>query len=106
MDGRQQPGAARLGAGVAGVWWVAALLSAIGGVVGWRSGFLGAVAHVFLLLALLALLAQALDMLPAAAAAEEAEPLNESPVPAVASTNGAEQATAEVADKDGSAGAD
>ncbi len=79
------------------MWWIAALLSAIVWVLAWSSGFLGAVAHVFLLLALLALLAQALDMLSASAAAEEAEPLNESPVPAVASTNGAEQATAEVA---------
>ena len=37
--------------------WIAALLSFIIWVLGWQSGFLGPVIHVFLLLALLAVLA-------------------------------------------------
>ncbi len=37
--------------------WVAALLSLIVWAIGWESGFLGPVVHVFLLLALLAVLA-------------------------------------------------
>ena len=86
------------------MWWIAALLSAIVWVLAWSSGFLGSVAHVFLLLALLALLAQALDTLSASAAADEAEPPNESPVPA-ATTDDAEQVTAEAGDEDGRDGA-
>lgn len=38
--------------------WVAALLSIIIWILGWSSGFLGPVIHVFLLLALLAILSQ------------------------------------------------
>ncbi len=87
------------------MWWIAALLSAIVWVLAWSSGFLGPVAHVFLLLALLALLAQALDMLSASAAAEEAEPPNESPVPAPATTDEAKHATDEAVDEEGRDGA-
>ena len=77
------------------MWWVAALLSAIVWVLAWSSGFLGPVAHVFLLLALLALLAQVLGMLPASATADEAEPSGESRVPAPATTVDGEQAAGE-----------
>lgn len=83
------------------MWWIAALLSAIVWVLAWSSGFLGPLAHLFLLLALLALLAQALDVLSASAAADEAEPPNESPVPAPATTDDAEQATAQDVDEVG-----
>jgi hypothetical protein len=68
------------------MWWVAALLSAIVWVLAWSSGFLGPVAHVFLLLAFLALLAQILGMLPRSANTGAAEAPNESPVPAPAAT--------------------
>lgn len=37
--------------------WIAALLSLILWTIGWQSGFLGALVHVFLLLALLSVLA-------------------------------------------------
>ena len=87
------------------MWWIAALLSAIVWVLAWSSGFLGPVAHVFLLLALLAILAQALDMLSASAAVEEAEPPNESPVSAPATTDEAEQAAVEAGDEEGRDGA-
>ncbi len=87
------------------MWWIAALLSAIVWVLAWSSGFLGPVAHVFLLLALLALLVQALDLLSASTAAEEAEPPNESPVAAPATTDGAKHATAEAGDEEGRDGA-
>jgi Na+-transporting methylmalonyl-CoA/oxaloacetate decarboxylase gamma subunit len=87
------------------MWWIAALLSAIVWVLAWSSGFLGPVAHVFLLLALLALLAQALDLLSASTAAEEAEPPNESSEPPPVATGGAERATAEAGDEEGRDGA-
>ena len=77
------------------MWWVAALLSAIVWVLAWSSGFLGPVAHVFLLLALLALLAQALGMLSSSAAEAETEPSGESPAPAPAATGDGEQAAGE-----------
>jgi hypothetical protein len=86
------------------MWWIAALLSAIVWVVAWSSGFLGPVAHVFLLLVLLALLAQALAMLSASASAEEAGPPNESLGPPPVATGGAERATAEAGDEGGSDG--
>ena len=93
------------GDGVAGMWWIAALLSAIVWVLAWSSGFLGPLAHVFLLLAVLALLAHALDMLSPSAATEEAEPPNASPVPAPATTDKAEQATAQAGgDQEGRGG--
>ena len=84
------------------MWWIAALLSAIVWVLAWSSGFLGALAHVFLLLALLALLAQALDMLSGTANAEEAEPPDESAVPVPTTTDEEEQASARAGgDEDG-----
>ena len=87
------------------MWWIAALLSAIVWVLAWSSGFLGPVAHVFLLLAFLALLAQALDLLSAPAAAEEAEPPNESSEPPPVATGAAERATAEASDEESREGA-
>jgi hypothetical protein len=43
------------------VWWVAALCCVIVWALGWSSGFLGPIIHVFLLLAVLAVLASRLD---------------------------------------------
>ena len=88
------------------MWWVAALLSAIVWVLAWSSGFLGPVAHVFLLLALLALLTQALGMLSSSAAAAETEPSGENPVPAPATADDGEQAASEAGgDEEGRDGA-
>jgi hypothetical protein len=42
------------------VWWVAALCCVIVWALGWSSGFLGPIIHVFLLLAVLAVLASRL----------------------------------------------
>ena len=86
------------------MWWVAALLSAIVWVLAWGSGFLGPVAHVFLLLALLALLVQSLGTLSASATADEAEPPIESPVPTPAATVDEQQAAGEAGDDDVRAG--
>ena len=77
------------------MWWIAALLSAIVWVLAWSSGFLGPVAHVFLLLALLAFLAQALGMLSASASTQEAEPSDESRVLTSAARGDEEQAAGE-----------
>ena len=77
------------------MWWVAALLSAIVWVLAWSSGFLGPVAHVFLLLALLAGLAQVLSMLPRAATTGEAQPPNDSPAPAPVATRDQDQPAGE-----------
>jgi Na+-transporting methylmalonyl-CoA/oxaloacetate decarboxylase gamma subunit len=83
------------------MWWIAALLSAIVWVLAWSSGFLGPVAHVFLLLAFLALVAQALGMLAASETTEEVEPSDEGRVLTAAATGDVEQATAEAGDEEG-----
>lgn len=48
--------------------WIAALLSLIIWAIGWQSGFLGPVVHIFLLLSLLALI---IAMLPGRAMADD-----------------------------------